>query len=236
MCSNNLLKIIIPKLTDELSDALKGEKINTFLNPYSYLIARKSIQVFEEIDNIFIDGDLLILIFTALKIKRMTRVSFDFTSIADSVFKYCIDQNKSIYFVGSNEKEIAIFTTKIKAKYPEMNILGYRNGYFNEDEKKEFSLLINNIQPNIIVCGMGTPYQEKLLLLLKANGWRGTGFTCGGFFHQTASVDEINYYPDLVNKLNIRWLYRIFDEPKLLKRYLIYYPTSLLMLFKDRLS
>jgi N-acetylglucosaminyldiphosphoundecaprenol N-acetyl-beta-D-mannosaminyltransferase len=232
--NNNFLKIIAPKLTDNLSEALKAGKLNTFLNPYSYLVARKNTLVFKDIDNIFVDGGLLQFILKALFIKKVNRLSFDFTSIADNVFKHCIQEKKSIFVVGSKENEVSEFYSRIKHKYPLLNILGYRNGYFNNNEKQEFSRNISHVEPDIIICGMGTPSQEELLVYLKSKGWHGTGFTCGGFIHQTASSKTILYYPKIVNKLNIRWIYRAIDEPKLLKRYLIFYPIALIMIIKDK--
>lgn len=38
----------------------------------------------------------------------------------------------------------------------------------------------------------------------------GIAFTCGGFLHQTSH--KINYYPNWVNKLNLRAFYRLTHE------------------------
>ena len=78
---------------------------------------------------------------------------------------------------------------------------------------------------------MGTPFQEQFLVDLKNLGWIGAGYTCGGFIHQTAA--NIKYYPEFFNTYNLRWLYRMIDEPKLIKRYLILYPKSTFLFFFD---
>ena len=44
----------------------------------------------------------------------------------------------------------------------------------------------------------------------------GIGFTCGGFLHQTAQ--RMNYYPDWINKYNLRAFYRLYKEKGLFKR------------------
>ena len=51
---------------------------------------------------------------------------------------------------------------------------------------------------------------------LKKAGYKGIVFTCGGFLHQTS--DNINYYPEWVNKYNLRAFYRLFHERGLVKR------------------
>jgi N-acetylglucosaminyldiphosphoundecaprenol N-acetyl-beta-D-mannosaminyltransferase len=78
---------------------------------------------------------------------------------------------------------------------------------------------------------MGTPLQEEFLLEVHLKSETIIGFTCGGFIHQTAK--GINYYPKWINKFNLRWLFRIFDEPKLFERYFVKYPKSLILLFYD---
>jgi exopolysaccharide biosynthesis WecB/TagA/CpsF family protein len=81
---------------------------------------------------------------------------------------------------------------------------------------------IKELNPDIVVCGMGTPLQEQFLVDLQDTGWNGIGYTCGGFLHQTAG--DIQYYPKWVDKYNLRWVYRIYDEPVLFKRYFGDYP------------
>ena len=61
--------------------------------------------------------------------------------------------------------------------------------------------------------------QEQFLLKVKNAGFDGIGFTCGGFIHQTAK-DEIDYYPGWVDRMNLRFLYRMYKEKHTRKRYL----------------
>lgn len=57
------------------------------------------------------------------------------------------------------------------------------------------------------------------MLKVKEAGFKGIGFTCGGFIHQTAK-NEIDYYPAWVNRMNVRFIYRMYKEPHTRKRYL----------------
>jgi N-acetylglucosaminyldiphosphoundecaprenol N-acetyl-beta-D-mannosaminyltransferase len=101
-------------------------------------------------------------------------------------------------------------------------------------EQEEVQHEIVKLDPDFLVIGMGTPLQESFLSNIKSLGWGGVGFTCGGFIHQTAS--GLNYYPKWINKLNLRWLYRIWDEPRLLTRYLIQYPRFVVLFIYDLIS
>ncbi len=93
---------------------------------------------------------------------------------------------------------------------------------------------INNIielNPDFLVVGMGAPLQEQFLIDVRKQGYKGTGFTCGGFLHQTQG--SINYYPKLIDSMGLRWAYRIYDEPKLFTRYFVDYPVSIILFLKD---
>ncbi|MGS2762735.1 WecB/TagA/CpsF family glycosyltransferase [Sinomicrobium sp. M5D2P9] len=222
-----------------LKNSVKERNHNTdrliiFINLYSYLFYRKNIHLFRRFDNLYIDGIGLIYMLKLTGIK-VNRSSFDMTSLAPIVFNECITKNKKIYFIGSTEEAIQQFIKVIEGAFPGLNIIGYRNGYFTDKTERENSLKhITKLNPDVVVVGMGTPHQEQFLIDLKNTGWKGTGYTCGGFIHQTAK--GINYYPDFYNKYNLRWLYRMIDEPKLIKRYLILYPKAILLFLYDIIS
>lgn len=223
--------MIIKKIyIQKTCNSLTTEGINTFVNPYSYLLLRKTDNL-NYIDNIFVDGILLVKLFRMIGI-NVSRKSFDMTSLAPKVFKECTERSKSVYFIGSKKSDVNEFTNIIKKEYPKLNVIGKRDGYFsNRDERSlEIDKLIT-INPDVLVCGMGTPFQEDFLIDLKKKGWKGAGYSCGGFIHQT--VNRLEYYPNFYNKYNLRWLYRIMDEPKLFKRYAFVYPKAMIIFIFD---
>ncbi|MDC6387790.1 WecB/TagA/CpsF family glycosyltransferase [Maribacter sp. PR1] len=224
---NKLIETI--KRTNK-EQSYKQNGLHTFINPFSYLKIRNR-GILENFDFIYVDGFLLVSILGLLGVK-VSRKSFDMTSLAKKVFIDSVEKNKSVYFIGSTKEAIGSFIHIVRRNFPKMNIVGNRNGYFeNEKERKNTIKTIITLNPDILVVGMGTPFQEIFLLDLYKAGWVGCGYTCGGFIHQTTS--GIEYYPSFFNKYNLRWLYRIYDEPKLVKRYLFFYPLSLLLIIFD---
>lgn len=154
------------------------------------------------------------------------------TSLAPKIFMYASEHNKSVYFIGGEEGVSKKAAETLKSSFPNLNIIGCRSGFFKGNEYETTLKEIVQAKPDIVVCGMGTPHQENFLLKLKEHSWSGEGFTCGGFFHQTAK-SGVTYYPKLIDKLNLRWLYRMIDEPKLIKRYSTQYPLFLLVFMLD---
>jgi len=217
-------------ILNRLGMSLSSNNLISFLNPYSYLIIRKELNVLQSEMLFYIDGEWLCKFFNYFTNIAPTRVSFDMTSLAKKVFINEMKKGQSFYFIGSKPEEITKAVKNIKDIYPNLKIIGFRDGYISGQETKVM-LEIKSLNPNIVVVGLGTPLQEKFLINLRQSGWNGIGYTCGGFFHQTAK--SINYYPVWMNKLNLRWVYRIYDEPKLFWRYLIHYPKFILFFFYD---
>lgn len=211
----------------------KKDSINhSFLNPFSYYQLRNNKKLLQSIDRWLIDGQLLVKYFKLLGVADVTRKSFDMTSLAPEVFSQAIEKNQSVYFVGTTPEDIVIAVEKIADRFKGLNIIGFHHGYLDDKAKAQLVMSdINNKSADIVIVGMGAPRQESFLINLRNTGWKGTGFTCGGFFHQTAS--KMDYYPKWADKFNLRWLYRIYDEPKLAKRYFIQYPWALVLIYWD---
>lgn len=226
------LKLKSIKIESALSfDKNANCKIFTFINSYSYLTLRNNNITLSKFDGIFYDGFLMKMFVNFFLNKSIKRVSFDMTSLAPILIQKSIDNKKSIFIIGAKTDEITGFVKTIKSNYPKLNIIGYRNGYFSINERREIIEKINKLSPDIVIVGMGTPLQENFLIDLKESDWTGLGFTCGGFIHQTSK--KLYYYPNWVNYLNLRWLYRLVDEPKLIKRFLNSYIRFPIIFVKD---
>ncbi|PJC88039.1 glycosyl transferase [Vibrio sp. HA2012] len=228
----NMLDILKSRLSDE-KKLTSPEGINTFLNPYSYLLMRNEKELLSEFDHIFIDGQWLCHFLRWFRIAKISRCSFDNSSAAPIVFSNAECNNQSVAIVGSDSESINRFKEYLIETYPELEISFIRNGYFEDESEIEENLNeLIQLMPNVVITGMGAIRQEKFLVRLRKKGWSGTGFTCGGFLHQTASKGH-KYYPDFVNRFNLRFLYRIWDEPKLIRRYSVDYIKFVVLFFKD---
>lgn len=199
----------------------KKGKVYTFLNPVSYLTALDNKGLFSQMDGVFADGSLLVRAIRLVYGKSVTRRSFDMTSMAPELFAYAAEHGRTVYIVASRQEQVEKAMGIFLERYPIVKFAGYRNGYFASDkEMDEEAMRIAELGPDFLIVGMGALMQERFLLKVKAAGYQGIGFTCGGFIHQT-SVNEINYYPEWVDKTNLRFLYRMWKEPHTRKRYLM---------------
>lgn len=215
---------------------MRRGRIYTFLNPVSYLIALKNEELFERFDGILVDGSFLVAAIKIMYGKVIKRRSFDFTSLAAVLFNHAQSYSKTVYLIGADRSQITCSVGILRKQYPELKIVGYRNGYFSsEDEMREVCRLIVKLAPNYVIAGMGTPLQEMFLLQLKECGYNGIGFTCGGFITQL-SMKGIEYYPLWVNRCNLRFLYRFYKEKHTRERYIKAFISFPFFFIRDKLK
>jgi N-acetylglucosaminyldiphosphoundecaprenol N-acetyl-beta-D-mannosaminyltransferase len=204
---------------------LKKEKykIITFVNIYSYYVLFNNKININKIKYIFIDGIIQIILHNIFHKNKVSRVSFDFSSIADDFFIYAVKNKLRIAIIGAKENEINAAVKNLKIKYSNLNIVYFRNGYFdNEIEKTNMLSKIKEMNIDIVLLGMGTPKQELLAINIIDYGIDAIIFTCGGFLTQTAK--NIFYY-----KINyLRWLQRAIDYKHIRLRLFINYPVYII--------
>ena len=145
------------------------------------------------------------------------------TSVVPYVFKIAIENKLSTFFLGTDASGIKESVSVFRKNFPKLRISGFRNGYFSSERDRDEAIAnIVRLQPDIVFVGMGTILQEAMVIDLRKAGYDGAVYTCGGFLHQTKR--EINFYPKFVDKLNLRFFYRVFKEEGVLKRSINTYP------------
>jgi exopolysaccharide biosynthesis WecB/TagA/CpsF family protein len=212
------------------ADVRSNFHIISFVNPFSYIELLKSPALIDGVDSFFTDGALLKIFHNLFySTKKVERLSFDFSSIANDVLEWCQCKNKKVALVGAEPSEIIEAVKNIRKLYPTLNIVYSHDGYVKN--KKVSEKVINNIiesEAEILICGMGTPLQEEFLLGFKdISTSLQLGFTCGGFLTQTSIKPD--YYHPLVKKTGLRWLQRMIMHSHVRNRVFKDYPKFVLL-------
>lgn len=218
-------------LRGKVSDLPMGQGIATFVNPYSYLRLRRDQGLVARMDRVYVDGAAMVLALRAVGV-RVSRRSMDLTSMAPDVLGQASRQGLSVALVGSEPGVAERAGALLEGEVGPLKLVRVRNGYFaGTDEWAREIERLAELSPDIVLVGMGAPLQEAFLVDLQEAGWLGAGFTCGGFLHQTASSSTGAYYPRMFRRA--RWLYRMLDEPRLVRRYFLQYPWFVLVFAWD---
>lgn len=212
-------------------DKSYNAKVITFVNPYSYLLLRNKVDLLKSIDGLYSDAITSSKIFTYLFKRSIPRISFDQSSFAKHFLEQANQHKLKVFLVGAKSTELEKTVAIFKSTYPNMQLVGYRDGYFSNDQ--DVIEVISQSGAEYVICGMGTPRQDEFALKVKelSNGSIKQIYTCGGFLHQ--SSERLEYYPKLIDKLHLRWLYRAFDSSYVLKRLVFEYPKFFFVVFAD---
>jgi N-acetylglucosaminyldiphosphoundecaprenol N-acetyl-beta-D-mannosaminyltransferase len=204
----------------------------TFMNPYSWLVNRSRGDRDLDEFTIYADGILLVWLYNLACGARIQRAAFDFSSVAGQVFADAEATARSVFLIGGRDGVSAQAAGVIRRRHPKLVLAGTRSGYLRDDAER-LDALQDAARADIVIAGMGAPAQETFVADLWRRGWRGAGYTCGGFMDQIIGTDG-DYFPPWSNRWHLRWLYRLAKEPRRLwKRYLIDYPRFVLTFVAD---
>jgi N-acetylglucosaminyldiphosphoundecaprenol N-acetyl-beta-D-mannosaminyltransferase len=158
------------------------------------------------------------------------RAAFDLSSIAGPVLRWLETGALPVILVGGKKGVADSAAQKLMTLFPTLRISGTFTGFAPGPEEATSYLLEN--PDTTVICGMGAPVQERFLLELKPAGWRGIGLTCGGFFDQLNT--RLDYYPRWIDAMNLRFVYRLYREPRrLARRYLVEYQVFMKLFLKE---
>jgi N-acetylglucosaminyldiphosphoundecaprenol N-acetyl-beta-D-mannosaminyltransferase len=125
-----------------------------------------------------------------------------------------------VYLLGAREEIIQKVVKILKKEHKGLEIAGYRNGYFDENEEPEIIREINNSKCHILFVGTSTPKKEFFLNKYKDILEVPFCMGVGGSFDVVAGGKQ--RAPQWVQRIGCEWLYRFFQEPRRLwKRYSI---------------
>ena len=111
--------------------------------------------------------------------------------------------------------------------FPDLQIVGRRNGYFSREQEDEICAEIAALKPDILWLALGVPLEQRFCSrnLNKLNGV-GVIKTSGGLFDFVSG--EKPRAPGWMQKFSLEWLFRTLKEPRrLLMRYLTTNPHAL---------
>jgi len=199
----------------------------TFVNPGSVREATMNAAYCEDLqshDLVYADGILLAKFASWYRNENILRTSFDGNSLAPPVFEYCSNNNLKVYLVGARQG-IALKASEVIRLHFGVRIIGTYTGHINDSDRLALMNSLVKLSPDLLVIAMGVPQQERFAVELRELGWKGVSISCGGYLDQIVS-GGVQYYPEWINRYNLRAFYRLVREPRRLgRRYFLHYST-----------
>jgi len=199
----------------------------SFVNPAAWAITRREtdyLDLLRRFDFVLPDGIGVTWALRQLENPNAGRFSFDASSLYLPLFAALNERRAKVFVCGAGPGVAERAVERMRVEFPDIVYCGTSDGY---RDRAELRAMILAADPDVVLCGMGVPYQERFLSSLKEAGYAGLMVSCGGFVDQLAAAPR--YYPAWIDKLELRWAWRIYQEPKRLwRRYFVdYWPFIL---------
>ena len=141
----------------------------------------------------------------------------------------------SVYCLGATDEVSERVAERIAADYPNVRLVGRRNGYFSEEEEEEVAGEIAALKPDILFIGITSPKKEKFLARWSKKINASVLHGVGGSFDVMAG--KVRRAPIAWQRCGLEWLYRVKQEPRRLwRRYLVTNTLFCGMVLKELLS
>lgn len=121
-----------------------------------------------------------------------------------------------VYLFGAAPSVAAAAADNAVSRYPHLQIVGVRDGFFTPADEQAIIANINASEADILLLALGVPKQEKFVAkyidILKPKVLIGVG----GTFDVMAG--NVKRAPEFWQKNNMEWLYRLMNQPQRLMR------------------
>ncbi|MBC9825890.1 WecB/TagA/CpsF family glycosyltransferase [Carnobacterium inhibens] len=205
----------------ELIERIRHNK-KTFVvtaNPEIVMYAKKNadyMSLLNEADYIAADGIGIIKGAKILETPIVERVAgFD---LLTNLLEKASQQGSRVYFLGAKEDVLQSAVQNVQKKYPSIQIVGSRNGYFDFSDSSIIEA-VQATQPDMVFVALGFPKQEQWIHQYMTTASKGLLMGVGGSFDVLSGKSK--RAPKLFIDLNIEWLYRLIKQPTRLKRMMV---------------
>lgn len=214
---------------EETMDIVKGlidkEGLSYMFTPNSEIV--QSCIENNELYEVINSADLIIpdgigVVYASKVLKTPLKAKVPGCEVAEKVIEYAAQTGDGVFLFGGGKKteekdavsEIA--AEKLKEKYPGLNVVGTRDGYFTKDDVPAIIDEINASGAKILFVCLGAPKQEKWIYdnrdALKVNFAAGLGGTLDVF------AGTAKRAPKFFLKTNLEWFYRLLCMPSRIGR------------------
>ncbi|VGO12173.1 N-acetylglucosaminyldiphosphoundecaprenol N-acetyl-beta-D-mannosaminyltransferase [Pontiella desulfatans] len=140
----------------------------------------------------------------------------------DDLFSMCERDGFSVYFIGDEDEVVGAFVKTVVARHPQLKVAGWRNGFFDLEDKGVVAE-VSDANADIIITGMGMPRQELWAWQAKDHVDKGVFIATGALFRWYTGMER--RAPRWITDCGLEWLARLVAQPRRhFRRYVVGIP------------
>jgi len=138
--------------------------------------------------------------------------------LLQALLPVCEERGWRPYFLGARPEVILDTVRRVLLRHPRLNIAGWHHGYLNAESEPAVLADIRRSAPDLLFVAMGSPRQERWIHDHQAELGVPVAMGVGGTFDVLAGRRR---EAPRWTRHGFEWLYRLAQDPRLLRRYLV---------------
>lgn len=133
------------------------------------------------------------------------------------LLKIANENSYKVYLIGAKPEVIKETVKKVRHDYPKIDLVGFQDGYYQDDSKVIESVI--QCAPQLVFAALGAPKQEEFLLKIRPSLSESFLMGVGGSFDVLSGLAK--RAPKWMQKIHLEWFYRLIKEPSRWRRMLV---------------
>ncbi len=132
--------------------------------------------------------------------------------VLEELFKLANKEHYKVFLFGATDDTLLKLVSVLEEEYPNMEIVGTRNGYFSKKEAPQIAETISDLEPDFLFIGFPSPNKEHFIMNFKSKMNVGVFYGVGGAFD--AKAGTLKRPPRFIRGHGGEALFRILRNPK----------------------
>jgi len=182
--------------------------------------------IFDQADIIHADGQPVVLASILLGAKKRIPERSATTDFIHDAAAAATANGLRMFLLGGSQDANNRCAKTLRRKYPGLQIVGGRHGYFRQAEEIQICADIARSGADLLFVGLGVPKEFEFCVRNRSRLTASWVVTCGGCYNFVTG--DYPRAPLWMQTMSLEWLYRLMFEPsRLFWRYAITNPTAL---------
>lgn len=126
-----------------------------------------------------------------------------------------------VFLLGAKEDSLQGAKAEYLRRFPGLQIVGTRNGYYQREDEPEIAAQIRDSKADMLFIAISSPKKEEFVDRNR-EALAGVGFILGVGGSFDIAAGKVKRAPSWMGKVGVEWLYRFAQEPKrMYKRYFV---------------